>query len=43
MAASTMLFIFVGVSVATANIMRFVEWLDTPRGSAGDGRVRHAA
>ena len=40
MASSTLFFVIVGVGVATANLMKLVEWLDTPRPCR---RAKHAA
>ena len=31
MATTTFVFVLVGVGVASANLMKLVEWLDTPR------------
>ncbi len=40
MASTTLFFVILGVGVASANLMKLVEWLDTPRPSR---RVRHAS
>lgn len=31
MATSTLIFVLLGVSVASINLMKLVEWLDTPQ------------
>jgi hypothetical protein len=40
MATTTLIFVIIGVSVASVNLMKLVEWLDTPRSAP---RVRRAA
>ena len=41
MAASTLLFIFIGAGVVTERVMRFVLWLDDPNGQS-TARRAHA-
>ncbi|MBQ9646875.1 MAG: hypothetical protein IJV43_00760 [Oscillospiraceae bacterium] len=41
MTGMTLCFVFIGVGVASANLMKLVEWLDTPRPTRR--RARHAA
>ena len=38
MAASTLVFIYIGAAVVTGNLMKFVLWLDDPH--SGDSRRR---
>jgi hypothetical protein len=40
MTGTAVFFVVVGVGVATANLMKLVEWLDTPRPAR---RAGHAA
>ncbi len=40
MTGTTLFFVIVGVGVASANLMKLVEWLDTP---CPDRRVKRAA
>ena len=40
MATTTLIFVLVGVGAASANLMKLVEWLDTPRPAR---RARHIA
>ena len=35
MTGTALFFVVVGVGVATANLMRLIEWLDTPRSARG--------
>ena len=37
MAASTLIFVLIGIGVASANLMKIVEWLDTPHDAARRG------
>lgn len=40
MTTTALIFVFIGVGVASANLMKLVEWLDTPRPAR---RARHIA
>lgn len=40
MTTTTLFFVVLGVCVASANVMRLVEWLDTPQPAR---RAKHAA
>jgi|GEM_PF-2654255 len=43
MTGSALLFVFIGVGVASANLMRVIEWLDTPRDAHRERSVSRAA
>ena len=43
MTTTALLFVFLGAGVASANLMKLVEWLDTPRAAKRSRCVRHAA
>lgn len=40
MAASTLLFIFIGAGFVTSNLMKFVLWLDDPHARSDSRRAR---
>ena len=43
MAASTLFFVLIGIGVASANLMKVVEWLDTPHDASRRNRQPDAA
>lgn len=43
MTGTTLFFVVLGVGVSTANLMKLIEWLDSPRGKAPERRAVHAA
>jgi len=43
MTGTALFFVFIGVGVASANLMRLIEWLDTPREMHRERSVSRAA